>query len=366
MTQYRWILLIVAALVVLAFLCRYAVSARRQQRRKAFGFDPKADAVTLAQVMRQIESEEQWTNQEYSRLSAEIDYLKNPQYETMAPEEIVALASHQERSALQEITGATSLEAVVLVDDLRSVGSNGLAQFIRVFTSEDINVSYREILNDACKHVGAKPKDGASVYWLEVQLQRVAFERLLESMPAANRQQFLRELASQSQDSGLRREAILGGGIAVANLSGFGLYLASSTALGAITSAIGVTLPFAVYTGMSSTLAVLVGPIGWVALGAWVIHKLGKPNPNKVLAGTLLIANIRQRLISTRDQDLPRIKNDRDVVLVEFRRRLAIVKEKVCAAAKYALNDSDRVDSRAYATPSRPKLYERCRTDTAV
>jgi uncharacterized protein YaaW (UPF0174 family) len=318
----------------------------------------------LADVLRQLELEEHWCDKEHSRLSGELSYLEKPAYEHMAPEKIVALGSDQERKALQEISGATSVDAKALVDALRDVGSNGLAQFVRMFTRDDVSVCYQEILWDACKHVGLRPPKEAGIYSLEVQLQRQAFTRLLESMPAENRQRFLRELSSQTQEPALSKEAVLGGGIVVANLSGFGLYLASSTALGAITSAIGVTLPFAVYTGMSSTIALLIGPIGWVALGTWVIHKLGKPNPNKVLAGTLLIANIRQRLISIRDKPVPRIKNDRDVVLAKHRAELKLIKAKARAAAKYALSSSEPVDGSAYATPLRPKLYCRHEADT--
>lgn len=361
MTNNQLAALSAAVLVLVICLCRYSLSAWRRRQRRVYGFAQGAAGVPLAHVLRQIESGEQWSIQEHSRLSAELAYLRNPAYEQMAPEEIVALGSDQERKALQEITGAPATDAKALVDELRDVGSNGLAQFVRLFTRDDVSVCYLEILQDACKHVGVRPSKGADLYTLEIQLQRQAFARLMESMPAASRERFLTELSSQSQDPALRKEAVLGGGIVVANLSGFGLYLASSTALGAITSAIGVTLPFAVYTGMSSTIALLIGPVGWVALGAWVVHKLGKPDVNKVLAGTLLIANIRQRLIAMRDKPVPRIKNDRDVLLVEYRAQLRSLKAKAHAATKYSLGTLDQVDSSAHAVPLRPKLY--CRLE---
>lgn len=55
------------------------------------------------------------------------------------------------------------------------------------------------------------------------------------------------------------------GTLAGANFAGFGLYVMASTVVGGITSAIGLTLPFAVYTGMSSVLSVITGPVGWIA-----------------------------------------------------------------------------------------------------
>ena len=40
----------------------------------------------------------------------------------------------------------------------------------------------------------------------------------------------------------------------------------ASTVLGGLTSALGITLPFAVYMGMSQMIALAIGPVGWLAL----------------------------------------------------------------------------------------------------
>ncbi len=42
----------------------------------------------------------------------------------------------------------------------------------------------------------------------------------------------------------------------------------ASTVVGGLTSILGITLPFAFYTSMSTVLAVVTGPIGWtIGLG---------------------------------------------------------------------------------------------------
>ncbi|RMG21028.1 MAG: J domain-containing protein [Methanobacteriota archaeon] len=60
-------------------------------------------------------------------------------------------------------------------------------------------------------------------------------------------------------------------GIVAGELSGFGIYMATTTGLGALSSAIGVTFPWAVYQGATTVLGVILGPIGWVLAGTTVI-----------------------------------------------------------------------------------------------
>ena len=78
--------------------------------------------------------------------------------------------------------------------------------------------------------------------------------------------------------------------LTAAKLSGFGLYLAASTAVGAVTGGLGIALPFAFYTGMSKTIAAVIGPAGWAALGIAAVYKLGSPNMKKLVPAVLFIA----------------------------------------------------------------------------
>jgi hypothetical protein len=71
--------------------------------------------------------------------------------------------------------------------------------------------------------------------------------------------------------TGLKGAATTLGAFGAAQASGFGIYLGATTALGFLSQAVGVTLPFAVYTGMSSTIAFLIGPVGFLAAGAWLV-----------------------------------------------------------------------------------------------
>jgi len=48
-------------------------------------------------------------------------------------------------------------------------------------------------------------------------------------------------------------------------LTGFAGYVAATTALGAATALVGVTLPFAAYTSLTTAISILTGPVGWSA-----------------------------------------------------------------------------------------------------
>lgn len=355
------------ALVVIGW--RWFAKWNFRANRRKYGFEGQQDAVTLDELVSRIEVEEQWIRSERARLSEWLRALSRPRFEDMTPVQVFGAAESIEIQVLRQITELDSSDPKALIDKLRSIGSNSLAQFVRFFTRsnpDEVDVPYEVLLQDACKHLGARPEPGAGIYSLELALQKKAFEKLVSAMPAGERERFLAEFAASAREPSLGKEALVSGGIVAANLSGFGLYLASSTALGAITSAIGVTLPFAVYTGMSSTLAILIGPVGWVALGGWVLHKLGKPDPNKVVAGTLLIANVRQRLIAKRDEPIPYINHDLDSLLPQFNKQLAAIRERVQSAKRYRLSDGEPVDRHGYQIPPRPSLSSDAKKEQAA
>ena len=105
---------------------------------------------------------------------------------------------------------------------------------------------------------------GTTAFDAERALVAAVFNQLVAKMSATDRRQVVAGLgASQGTLAGV---AGTSAGLVAANLSGFGLYTAASTSLGAVAGAAGVTLPFVVYTTMSSVLAVLTGPVGWAAL----------------------------------------------------------------------------------------------------
>lgn len=66
------------------------------------------------------------------------------------------------------------------------------------------------------------------------------------------------------------------GAVTAAQISGFGIYVLASSTVGAITSLLGITLPFAFYTGMSSAISVVIGPIGFLVIGVMLWRSFRK------------------------------------------------------------------------------------------
>lgn len=79
------------------------------------------------------------------------------------------------------------------------------------------------------------------------------------------------QIGQEMEKAGLDRNQIatLGGisALGAAQLSGFGIYVLASSTVGAISSFLGITLPFAVYTGMSSAISFVIGPLGFLVMG---------------------------------------------------------------------------------------------------
>lgn len=144
--------------------------------------------------------------------------------------------------------------------------------------------------------------DTVSNTWLVRQIRRKwseAFRKRLENLDEDELQSILKQadenLKKRAQQMGV--SFIPAAGIVAGELSGFGIYLATTTGLGAISSAIGVTFPWAVYQGATTLLGVMLGPIGWtfvsvgvIAGGIAFLSQLFKKNDEKLK--TVVIAII--------------------------------------------------------------------------
>lgn len=81
--------------------------------------------------------------------------------------------------------------------------------------------------------------------------------------------------------------------LAVGNLGGFATYTLASTVLSALSFG---SLGFGAYTFASSALSVLLGPVGWLALGLAAAAKLGGPRKSEVVRVAATAALTSQRI----------------------------------------------------------------------
>ena len=104
--------------------------------------------------------------------------------------------------------------------------------------------------------------------------------------------------------------------ISLINLSGFGAYLMLTTVIHAVfTTMLGVTMPWAVYQGATTALAILTGPIGWLlsaGVGSIQIRRGQKKINRDLLAHTVWfgVSNCGQALVP--DEELKKLTVQRD------------------------------------------------------
>jgi uncharacterized protein YaaW (UPF0174 family) len=202
---------------------------------------------------------------------------------------ILEQATREELDSLAIILGCeSSPDGVVFALQEQSV--HFLTRFI------GLRPAYLEIV----KKVAAK--QGVNTLGDPEQIERRVLSKLwgdLWNRLTPQQQEELNRRLSQesySRGRGIAGPAITGAGLAAANAGGFATYMMASTVVGALTGALGFTLPFAFYTGMSSTIAAALGPVGWLGLGLVALWQLGKPNLSKVTAAVCVIGAVRARL----------------------------------------------------------------------
>jgi hypothetical protein len=162
-------------------------------------------------------------------------------------------------------------------------------------------LNYAMLLRGCCKELNIEGSDLERIALLEVYLYEKVMVLAVAAMTAAQRHMFLTcpvnldDASVAFPKTGIKGASTTLAALGAAQASGFGVYLGATTALGFVSHAIGVTLPFAVYTGMSSTIAFLIGPVGFLAAGAWLGWSLTGPEWTRVLRGLLHIVAMRAK-----------------------------------------------------------------------
>ena len=153
---------------------------------------------------------------------------------------------------------------------------------------------YNEIVRDLAKKMGV----ASDADRLE-QVERSLIVKIWNDAVAKLTPSQVEELKGRAKQIAETYGKSLGGemtgfaALTAAQMSGFGVYMLGSTVLGAINGALGLGLGFGAFTGLSSLISTVIGPIGWAALGLFAVLKLGAPNYKKVLPVVIFIASQR-------------------------------------------------------------------------
>lgn len=114
--------------------------------------------------------------------------------------------------------------------------------------------------------------DAVSTEWTVRQVKAAweqIFRKQLETLGKDERAEILKkaddELKKRARGMGISLLPAVG--VIAGEMSGFGIYIATTTGLSAISAAIGITFPWAIYQGATTLLGVVLGPVGWIISG---------------------------------------------------------------------------------------------------
>lgn len=125
-----------------------------------------------------------------------------------------------------------------------------------------------------------------------------AFQCLYDDLSEQDRRKLAEELGKAANDPSLVGHILTGGAMALGSLTGFQIYIVATTTVGALTSALCITLPFVIYTGLTRAIGIALGPIGWTLLGVTVLFQLNRTNWSRLVPGVVYVSYIRHKLDS--------------------------------------------------------------------
>ena len=321
-----WAWIVIALLIVLATLavvgtCVHRRIARNTGRAYAAGGMSKnaisdIGMVSFGDIEREYLRRKASYEERCRALAERLGQLRQKDWEQVGPSVVLSRALPQELAGLRVIVkGDENADVNALIDAIRRAGSNTTASIGRRAMRRHPYVSYREVLEDAAKRLKVKDltasmPDSA----IESALTATTFKSTWDKATSVERESLGKQLSASDRKT-LYTMGATGTVLAGASTAGFPLYVAASTVLGSLTSAIGVTLPFAAYTTMSSGIAFVIGPAGWLALLGVAAWKVGAVNYGVTVPAVTAIAAVRGRLIAERDQEIADLEVERREVL---------------------------------------------------
>lgn len=236
--------------------------------------------------------------------------------------ELLSNANEEEREALEKFSGIKFEDEGQFEKAVRTKASHDVAVIVKRIKGVDKDLAlatYSDMLDLTGKNF-KENRDGRSDREFERHLVQEAFEKMVGAMGEKDRKLLEHEI-SKYADKHLGKKnldiALSSGGVLAANLGGFATYTMASSLLAGAGSTLGMTLPFAAYTTLSSTLSVVLGPVGIGALGLWGLHKITSPNIKVTILIVLAVAAIRERLIFEYPQKRTKIEKDLESLMMQ-------------------------------------------------
>lgn len=158
---------------------------------------------------------------------------------------------------------------------------------------------YMKVLLNVCTDLDIAVTEDSEVIDIEQKIVSRVLQETVDKLSKTQREELLLRLSSLSGVEIDLSKIATGGSVAaliIGNYAGFGTYLAASSALGVLTSGLGMTASFGVYTSLTTAISIALGPIGFGAATAAFIATLTKSSPRKAVPAIVYIATMRAKL----------------------------------------------------------------------
>jgi uncharacterized protein YaaW (UPF0174 family) len=202
---------------------------------------------------------------------------------------ILCHCNNEEIETLCKILKLKSTSKENIIPELISNSKNLLEFF-------DDNPSYNDILYKI-KIKLKLDKKIVEINQIEKAIAIKFLEKALSKMTEEQKTKFEKEIIEiANKEGGLKfKVGTVFTALTAAQVSGFGVYLLASSSLSFLTGAIGLTLPFAAYTTLSSAISIIIGPVGWIGAGLLALWKFNDTNYNKIIPTMIYISWLREK-----------------------------------------------------------------------
>ncbi|GAA8100304.1 hypothetical protein HpDR24_02450 [Helicobacter pylori] len=164
----------------------------------------------------------------------------------------------------------------------------------------DEGVLYKEILCDACDHLGINYNERSATSLIEQNMLSKLLKDSLEKMSGREIKELGHELGMTNIDKviGENKQVLIASVLTLFQASGSHSYaLAVSVADAMVRQTLGHGLSSVVgKVALKKTLGILAGPIGWVITGALVSINLAGPAYRVTVPACVLVATLRKKL----------------------------------------------------------------------
>jgi uncharacterized protein YaaW (UPF0174 family) len=202
---------------------------------------------------------------------------------------ILNKADIEELNILSDIIKLNSIQIDDIIEKMDSC-----SQTLNGFMGDDN--AYEKIILKVAKKLKLS-HENRSISQREQMITTKVLNDALSKMSEAEKNKFEIELLKLSKENnykGLKTGSVFAT-LGAAQLSGFGVYLLATSTLSTLSGIIGVTLPFAAYTALTSSIAFITGPAGWVGAGVYALWKYTDVDYKKLIPAIIYLHWLREK-----------------------------------------------------------------------